>query len=83
MSAAYTQMVHNQDKKNADKNEYTARNSKYVIVKIYPSIHDVDAFKIQTVQIKGRHKCGTYACLSCLLQCEFTVNIVRYILANK
>jgi len=49
MSAAYTQMVHNQDKKNADKNEYTARNSKYVIVKIYPSIHDVVAFKIQTV----------------------------------
>ena len=51
MSAAYTQMVHNQDKKNAVKNEYSARNSQYVIVKIYPSLHDVVAFKIQTVNL--------------------------------
>jgi len=35
------------------------------------------------VWIKGRHKCGTPACLSCLLHSEFTLNIVRYILAKK
>jgi len=33
MASAYTSMVHNQDKKTVTKNEYTARNSRYVIVK--------------------------------------------------
>ena len=37
----------------------------------------------RTIPQQGRQKCGTSACLSCLLYGKFTVNIVRYILANK